>query len=261
MLGKLLKYDFKASYRYLLVCYCVYIVLTVGFVLSVKGVDTASGVPGMILAFAFISLTFLWIGSIIGLVILTYILVIRRFYVNLVRDEGYLTLTLPVSTRMHMLSKLLSGLCFIVLTAVVLMAGMMIVAAGLGGANVWEELAQALRDFFETFESFYGALFFVNSVLNFIRGILLIYFSICVGQMFAKHKIWGAIGAYLGLLIVLELFVFIGSLLFGIYGGLNGIVRWFYGSSTWGNTIYIIAQILVYFFLGAWILEKRANLE
>ncbi len=261
MLGKLLKYDLKASYRYLLVCYCVYIALTVGFVLSVKGVDTASGVPGMVLAFTFLSLTILWGGSLIALVILTYVLVIRRFYVNLVRDEGYLTLTLPVSTRMHMLSKLLSGVFFIVLTGIVIAAGLAIVAAGLGGANVWEELAQALRSFFETFESFYGTLFFVNGVLNFIRGILLIYFSICVGQMFAKHKIWGAIGAYLGLLIVLELFVFIGSLVFGLYGGVNALVRWMYSGSTWLNTIYIIAQILIYFFLGAWILEKRANLE
>ena len=261
MLGKLLKYDFKASYRYLLVCYCVYIVLTVGFVLSVKGADVTPGVPGMILAFGFLSLAILWAGSIIGLFILTYILVIRRFYMNLVRDEGYLTLTLPVSTRMHMLSKLLSGLCFIVLTFVVFMAGMAIVAAGLGGANVWEEVSRGIRDFFETFTSFYGTLFFVNSVLNFIRGILLIYFSICVGQMFARHKIWGAIGTYLGLLIVLELFVFIGSLVFGLYGGLSGLFRWMYSGSTWLNTLYIIAQILVYFFLGAWILEKRANLE
>ena len=54
MLGKLLKYDLKASYRYLLVCYVIYIVLTVGFVLSVKGVDVTAGVPGMILAFAFL---------------------------------------------------------------------------------------------------------------------------------------------------------------------------------------------------------------
>ena len=96
MLGKLLKYDLKASYRYLLVCYVIYIVLTVGFVLSVKGVDVTAGVPGMILAFAFLSLTILWIGSLIALIILTYVLVIRRFYVNLVRDEGYLSLTLPV---------------------------------------------------------------------------------------------------------------------------------------------------------------------
>ncbi len=261
MLGKLLKYDLKASYRYLLVCYVIYIVLTVGFVLSVKGVDVTAGVPGMILAFAFLSLTILWIGSLIALIILTYVLVIRRFYVNLVRDEGYLSLTLPVSTRMHMLSKLLSGIFFILLTGAVLVAGFMIVAAGLGGESIWEQLYQVFSDFLQTFESFYGTLFFVNGILNFIRGILLIYFSICVGQMFTKHKIWGAIGTYLGLLIVLEIFVWIASLLFGLYGGVNALVRWMYSGSTWVNTIYIIAQILVYFFLGAWILEKRANLE
>ena len=130
----------KASYRYLLVCYVIYIVLTVGFVLSVKGVDVTAGVPGMILAFAFLSLTILWIGSLIALIILTYVLVIRRFYVNMVRDEGYLSLTLPVSTRMHMLSKLLSGIFFILLTGAVLVVGFMIVAAGLGGESIWEQL-------------------------------------------------------------------------------------------------------------------------
>lgn len=37
MLRKLLKYDFKASYLYLLVCYGIYIVLTLGFSLSIRG--------------------------------------------------------------------------------------------------------------------------------------------------------------------------------------------------------------------------------
>ena len=270
MLRKLLKYDLKASYLYLLVCYGVYMLLTMAFSLNIKGVIEeemagaayTSAVPETIRAFATISLTLLWGGCIIGLIILTYVLIVRRFYSNLVGDQGYLSLTLPVSTRQHMLSKLISGLLFELLTLAVIVAGAVIMASMIGLTSVVKEFAWLFKAMWEEITSYYGITYYINTVLGAIRGLLMIYFSICVGQLFNKHKVWGAIGTYLGLAIVLDLFVGIATLIVGIpdmSGSLVWMASWSGGTAL--SMVYKLVQILVYFFLGSWILEKRANLE
>lgn len=264
MLGKLLKYDFKSSYLYLLVCYAIYIVMTVCFTFTIRGMISPvfqSDTAEMLYIFAMISVTLLWAFALIGVVILTYVLIIRRFYTNMVSDQGYLTLTLPVSTRMHMLSKLISGLVFELVTMLVIGGGIVIVAAGLGDEQVWRESGRMIQDLFREFNTYFGAIYYINSVLGAVRGLLLIYFSICVGQLFAKHKIWGSIGTYLGILIVLELLVTIASIVMGVYGGMS-VIEWYTtNGATWVNTLFLLAQIAVYFFVGSWLLEKKANLE
>lgn len=272
MLRKLLKYDFKASYLYLLVCYVVYMVLTIAFSLNMKGIlyeemhpeayQASQTIPESVKVFTTVSLTVLWGGAIIGLIILTYVLIIRRFYANLVGDQGYLSLTLPVSTRQHMLSKLISGLFFELLTMAVILAGVVVMVWLIGLLPFMKEFKDLFEYIWNEITSYYGLVYYVNSVLGAVRGLLMIYFSICVGQLFNKHKVWGAIGTYLGLVIVLELFVGIATLIFGfahVEGDFVWMASWLGGS--WGDLIYKTIQIVVYFFLGAWILEKKANLE
>ncbi len=59
-------------------------------------------------------------------------------------------------------------------------------------------------------------------------------------------------------MIVLDLLVTIGRLVFGIYRTMATV---FPTGGSWYELIYNVIQIGVYFFLGSWILEKRANLE
>lgn len=268
MLRKLLKYDFKASYLYLLVCYGIYIVLTIGFSLNLKSMiyseyqaelySSSEQVPEMIRTFATFSLMLLWIFGIIGLVVLMYVLIIHRFYSNLAGDQGYLSLTLPVSAKSHMLSKLISGLVFELLTMLVLCGGVFLMITIIGKGRFWTEFGYLVRRLFSEITEFFGISFYLNTITGWIRGLLMIYFSICVGQLFQKHKIWGSIGTYLGLLIVLELFVTIARLVIGVYGTVEAV---FSAGGGWFDLVYNIIQIGVYFFLGSWILEKRANLE
>jgi len=277
MLGKLLKYDLKSSYLYLVVCYAVYIVLTVMFSLMLHAevnVEVTGGTMGMLRAFGLIILTLLWIFSIMGLVLLTYILIIHRFYSNLVKDEGYLSLTLPVSTRAHMLSKLISGLLFMLATAVALLAGVGVLVAILDSAEfarALSQLAPMFRRMILELSKELGTLNFimliVNGLLGVVRGLLLVYFSICLGQLFNKHKIWGSIGAFLAITIGLEVVTGIAYILSGsmyMPGGSALFSLVFVKGTrvvTWVELFLNIAQICVYFFLGAWLLEKKANLE
>ncbi len=270
MLRKLLKYDLKANYLCLLVCYAVYMALTIAFSLNMRGLirqemfgaaDSAGMVPESVWMFTTISLTVLWGGAMIGLMILTFVLIIRRFYTNMVSDQGYLSLTLPVSTRQHMLSKLISGLLFELLTTAVLVAGFIVTGWIIDILPILSRFGDLFVYMWDEITDYYGIVYYLDVAVNAVRGLLMIYFSICVGQLFNKHKVWGAIGTYLGLVIVLELFMGILALIIGFSP--SGSLVWLASltGGSWGNLIFKVVQSGVYFFLGAWILEKKANLE
>lgn len=275
MLRKLLKYDLKAYGMYLLVGYGVYAVTTLLFSLMMRWISGESALLSyaagyytasdenleMLIVFAMITISILWIFSIIGLLILTYVLIVRRFYMNMVSDQGYLTLTLPVSARMHMLSKTISGWLLQVLTVAVLAAGWGIALWALRGNEIWINLFHNIGSILQDFLDTYGVLYLLNLLLKSIHGILLVYFSICVGQLCNKHKVWGSIGTYLGINMVVNVLSWIAAFVAAMYDALD-TARWLMESSLNGiGILWSLAQILLYFFLGAWILERKANLE
>ncbi len=266
MLGKLLKYDLLSSTRYLVLCYVIDLVLSALFAVSLilpapDAAGTSALTAGELIRTAAVTtMGGIWLFGMCGLVLLTYILIIRRFYTNMVSDEGYLTLTLPVSVRMHMLSKLICGLLWLIMTFAVIFLGILIVMSMARVRNFWSRYGYLLRLFAGSILYYKGAVFYVNTFLGFVRGILLIFFSICVGQLCRKRKIWGAIGTYLGLTVVLRFTVGAAAFL-GVILGTRAVQNWIAGPGGAGvRCLYLCAQILVFFFCGARILEKRANL-
>lgn len=264
MLGKLLKYDLKANYLYLMVGYVVYIVLTLGFVVSFRWMDQsigASSMEGTLQWITMMTCTFLWTASIIGMVLMTYILLIRRFYCHMVTDQGYLTLTLPVSARTHMLSKMISAVIFVLCTGCVLAAGVVMVGASFGTERFMEDLLRVAGNVFRQLGAEFSILAGISGLLRLIQMILLVYFSIAIGQLCTKHKVWGSIGAYLGISFVISFMTNIVAIAAGTMGN-GGLLMLF--TDTAYAIVYVVFQLalcLVYFFVGSWLLEKRTNLE
>ncbi len=264
MLGKLLKYDLKANYLYLMLGYALYFVLTLGFVVSFRWIDRsvgASDLEGTLQLITMMATTFLWVASIIGVVLMTYILLIRRFYCHMVTDQGYLTLTLPVSTRTHMLSKLISAVIFILLTGCVLAAGVIMAAASFGREQFVADFLRVLGAVFRQLGAGFSIMACVSGLLGLLQTILLIYFSICVGQLCNKHKVWGSIGVYLGITFVTNILFNIVAIVAGVVG--NGGLLLLFTENIYGilYMVFLLALCLLYFFGGSWLLEKKTNLE
>ncbi len=264
MLGKLLKYDLKANYLYLMVGYAVYFVMTLGFVISFRWMDRSingSELEGTLQWITMMTATFLWVAAIIGVVLMTYILLIRRFYCHLVTDQGYLTLTLPVSAGTHVLSKLISAVIFIMSTAVVLAAGVVMVGAGFGRENFVADFLRVAGNVFRQLGTEFSILAGIAGFLGLVQNILLVYFSICIGQMCNKHKVWGSIGVYLGISFVTNILTNIVASAVGVLGN-GGLISLFTDKSY--GILYVVLLLglcLFYFFGGSWLLEKRTNLE
>ena len=89
MLGKLLKYEFKATGRLLTPLYAA--ILIASFV-GGFGLDQL-----VMTELASVIFLMVYTGLFIALFVMTLILIIQRFNHNLLKEEGYLMFTLPVT--------------------------------------------------------------------------------------------------------------------------------------------------------------------
>ncbi len=205
MLGKLLKYDLRALFKYWWVV-----------ALSSVGLSAVGGVSLRLLISSTVAeeAPLLAILAMLGLVvtvlglsaflIATEIFIYVRFYQNLFSDEGYLTFTLPVRRRDILNSKLISGLLVNFLTATLLVADILgILIIGLDHDTLYV-IGESLSMFFGNAFKLMGILsavyileailgLFLLSVAGYLLTLICITFAAVVAK---KHKVFAAIGFY-----------------------------------------------------------------
>lgn len=261
MLGKLFKHEMKACARLLLPLYLVLAVFTImdRIVINLnifKGVLQL--IPGTI--------TFLYILSILAISVVSFVIIILRFYRNLMTDEGYLMFTLPVKTHELIDSKLLVS----VIWTVASVAGVVLsIFAVLVNNSRMHELQEGIQQMLSELHSDIGnytALFIAEFAILFIislfSNILEIYVSIAIGQLFHEHKIIGSFGAYIVINIVLQfvvtILIAVGVLLFT--DKFNDILS--VPQIIMPATIVIsLGLTIAYYFVTNYIFKKRINLD
>ena len=103
MLGKLLKYEFKATARVMLPFMAGLLAIAVAANLGIRMID---GNRFLTVVGAFIVVAYFLAVCAMGAV--TLVLLVYRFYRNLLSDEGYITFSLPASIHAQLWSKLIT---------------------------------------------------------------------------------------------------------------------------------------------------------
>ena len=267
MLGKLMKYEFRATAIYFLPIYVVLVLVSgLRYVVSLISQKFSNGFS----AFSGFSLAAIYLLLALGLAITTFIVIIIRFYKNLLGTEGYLMFTLPVSVEQNILAKLIPSVVWFFGSCVL---GMLTIAPAMG-----------LRFNDNPFTMFTGIrlgdvpeiLLAVLMVIGSIAGTFLFYYlCMCIGQMFNSHRFLISAGAYIVIQTVLQIlgiaFIWICASSFSS----QAFVAWLSNAFAFldkipsGSLIYlflIAANILSYgiaaalFFIDSAILRKRLNL-
>ena len=267
MLGKLMKYEFRATAIYFLPIYVVLVLVSgLRYVVSLISQKFSNGFS----AFSGFSLSAIYLLLALGLAITTFIVIIIRFYKNLLGTEGYLMFTLPVSVEQNILAKLIPSVVWFFGSCVL---GMLTIAPAMG-----------LRFNDNPFTMFTGIrlgdvpeiLLAVLMVIGSIAGTFLFYYlCMCIGQMFNSHRFLASAGAYIVIQMVLQIlgiaFIWICASSFSS----QPFVAWLSNAFASldnipsGSLIYlflIAANILSYgiaaalFFIDSAILRKRLNL-
>lgn len=202
-LGTLLKHEMKAVGRRVLPCCAALLVVSIIFGITIFGFGPSGPVSD------FLSGLFgvLYCIMAVGVVVYTAIVLIQRYYSNLLGNEGYLNFTLPVTVNAHIASKTISAGIWAALS--ILIAGLSVLILLLFAvtpAELLEEAGVVLSEL-NTYVGGFKVLLAVLECLVLIvmalgEAALKVYAAISVGHLWEKHRALGAVGAYVGFVII-----------------------------------------------------------
>lgn len=217
MLGKLFKHELKATTRFLAPIYMILLLLSI-MDRIVLNLDIFPGALQVIPGF----ITFAYVIAIIAVIAVTFIVMVMRFYKNLMTDEGYLMFTLPVKSHELINSKLLIATGWTILSVLAVILSLLIVFFDPTHMDsFWEIVKSAIAEIKAEFGGNFVLLiieFVIMMLFSIISNIMMIYVSIAVGQLFNGHKLIGAFVSYIGInvtiQIIVSIFLVIISLIF-----------------------------------------------
>ncbi len=220
MLRKLIKHEFRATSRIMWPVFLGMLALTALMRISLPLLDGEGSthwflqIISMLLAISF-AVGFAALG------LAPLVLSAVRFRNHILRDEGYLTLTLPVSIHRLLLSKLIVSAVWYAAAFLVMALTMLVASTTWSDLRTFPSLFGDLLSAFSQLEDSLrsGAMLlilqiFLACVLSVIVSTLIVYAAYAVGYSFNKHK--GAITAVL-LLVFYQLVQIAGlRLTFGV---------------------------------------------
>jgi len=191
MFLNLVRYEFKNVNKWYLALYGAVLALSViiGLQASAIKILPSQDQESIMLVFQ----AFIFGGLIITMSISTLILIIRRFKGSVYERQGYLTLTLPVSEHQIILAKLLGAFLWSLLSAVVFILSIYIFLVTVDPQIIDIYM---IRYFFGHYLDSIG-LSLISYIFSTVAGILCIYLSISIGQLFNEYRTALAVVAYI----------------------------------------------------------------
>lgn len=290
MLGKLLKHEWKGTYR--VGCLMLILMVAVTFLgwLSFQSpmwnslandteyysTNIAESLLNIMSVFTLLLYIFMLLAAVIGIVV--YLAV--HFYKTMYTDEGYLTHTLPVTVNKLLFSKIfISGVWMMIIILAVYASLFALVCFMIGailpdGYSVWEfwrvfgiefsDLAELLRAEFGF--DFVGWLknFIVPLIIGPFLSMITLFGAISLGQLFTKHRVLMAIVSYFGVSIVSGI---LGSAVEGIitashaYSNSVEVVGSYLNVTFFSSLILDIVIAAAMFFAAWYVNTKKLNLE
>lgn len=217
MLGKLMRYELKSLSRAFIPMWILAPVIALMLSFSIRGMvawsessmagaNVISAGNGMLMAVMMI----LFIGAVLGLLIMTVVFVIQRFWNGLLKEEGYLMFTLPVKTWELVVSKALTATLISCVSALVGIFAAVILAVCSteevirGLAMGWKYIFSNLIEVGPLFW-FNVALFVLVCVVGMTQSIYHIYAAMSIGHLFQTHKVVGSCVSYIGISIAVSI--------------------------------------------------------
>lgn len=278
MLGKLIKYDWKSFWKVPAIINLSLIIITIGGAVSL--VSPLWKLESDLIASLMVASVMFYYFAIFAGSIAVSVYIAVRYYKNIYTDEGYLTHTLPVKPRDIILSKLLIGFIWNIITGLVICFSILfllwIVLSSFGDdyTVIMQDIQYVFRDLAYIFEMELGVnlpfLLFsliIYMIVSTIFSILMIFSSIALGQMFPKHRVMGAVMWYIIEYLIIQfgttLFINVPVMLLSTASFYNNAVNFgrFLHSLLYGSMAITIILSVIMFFISEIFMRKKLNLE
>ena len=228
MLGKLIKYEFKATYKFMLMLYGILLalslMLSVGLRLNVQDVINSFtnrfNIGGLIMMI--IAVMFMILFAIISASVLCgmFFYSIVRFKNNLLGNEGYLMHTLPAKESDHIFAKLIVSVIWTI-------AGVLVISSSKAIAELFSQLPALIKMWYIHYRNMipefvlYVVEIIICCIVNLVYMYLHIYASMAVGYSFNSHKALISVGTYIGIAAVFNIIKGIAIIPFQTLGMFN----------------------------------------
>ena len=274
MLRKLMKHEFRATGHIMLPLFLILLVTAVGANFSVRGMlDTGSrflNVLGALLVMAFVI-------AIMGVCVMSMVVMVQRFYKNLLQDEGYVMMTLPVSVHQHIWSKLIVSAVWFALTLVVVCLACLIMAFDVelvqqiaaGFRELFQEIYRNLSTYYAINGTAIVAEFLVLCFVGCCAMCLQFYAALAIGHSFPNHKMaWSVLWFFL-IQFIMQFLGGMGIMLLDESWFHHLLLGWTDNISAMasvhlGMVTVILGEVVygaVFYILTTYFLKKRLNLE
>lgn len=261
MLGKLIKYDLKASAKIFLLLHVIFLLICAAArFLFMDRINFHASAETLITPITIMLVlgTFL----ITTLSLCTNLLIAFRFYRNLFSKEGYLSWTLPVSGVTHLWAKIISGYLLTALDITAIYAGILLLVTGRNVTDAYQSIAPEMTEAIGMPLSSFGLCVFIFCVVGGISSVLLIYFSICVGQLFPAHRVLCAVAAYFITSFVIQIAVLVIMAALGMldYAASSNTMADEMFSLLVPNTIFALILCIAQYAAVHYIMKRKINL-
>ena len=211
MLGKILKYELKATARIFALIYAALLALAAINGINIALSDGANFDFGDQLGKTIYSsmsslMVFLYVTVVIAVFVVTIIIIIIRFY-RMYGNEGYLWHTLPVTSDQHILGKLIVAFIWTLASCVVTFISIYLL-------TFTEDWVGAFREFVGLWNEarvagynpgLWLALLICLSVTGWLSSVLMFFAAVAIGPNIIKSRLGGTVLAYLILYIALQI--------------------------------------------------------
>ena len=260
--------------RIMLPLFGLLVLASVGANLSIRGMldsdSTFLSTLGTILIMLFTV-------AIVAVGIMAFILMINRFYKNLLQDEGYVMMTLPVSIHQQIWSKLIVSTVWFAATVLVIILACCITAFDIRFmGELWREMkniVHAVIQYNHMDVVANGAAFALEALILCILGsvsfCLRAYSAMAIGFSRPNHKGLFSVAAYIGTGVVLQILggivisllndSWLHRLLLGWEPNVSVVAGMHLGM--WFLIVLELIYCAVFYFLTVYFLQKHLNLE
>ncbi len=277
MLKKLLRYDFKAIFKYWWIGALTTLALSGVGAGCGSILETEKELPTSVTIFATIGMVLVVLG-IFAFIIFSELLVYVRFYKHLFTDEGYLTFTLPVKRHQILSSKLISGfICGLSTILVAVTEGAIILLTTFRKdifiEGWYDRLINSIKEIIAEDGILYLTTFLLEiivfALLVITLGILFTYLCITfAGAISKKSKLASAILVYYAATSVSSVFVYLF-----FFFGMESLFEWIFtlnNENTQNAVLLVILFLLILFVamlctiaytLNNWFIDRKLNLN
>jgi len=266
MLGKLMKYEWKATWKLLVPLNLFIVIMSVLAYITVQLDFFDSDNDLVIMTGAVLMLTYML--SMFVILVVTVIYLIYRFYTSVYGDEGYLLHTLPVDKHHIIIAKAIVSVSWIILNIILIYLSILFLI------STQERLIETITDGFqfyvETVNSYnkIGAfevvMTLVASFFAMLARVLKVSACVSLGQLASNHKVLSSIGFYYAIYIVQRIFALFYYMIMELINKASDYTYYspsLLGSSWEFTLLSSLIYCVAFYFLTWYMMDRKLNLD